>query len=131
MGITKVSAPQGLQAAVELGRHHEPKVVVEAAIVGRELECGVLQGRDGSPTRASEVGEIQIVLSPISSFPRLVELERRLQGMPVVRTVYARDFRNGVATLAIGLRHPVTADEFAGPVRRQDYPRRASGRAHD
>ena len=69
------------------------------------------------------VGEIQIVLSPISSFPRLVELERRLQGMPAVRTVYARDFRNGVATLAIGLRNPMTVDEFAAAVTRLEYPR--------
>ena len=74
-----------------------------------------------APTEA--VGEIQVVLSPISSFPRLVELERRLQGMPVVRTVYARDFRNGVATLAIGLRHPMTVDEFAVAVTKLDYPR--------
>jgi hypothetical protein len=69
------------------------------------------------------IGEVQVVLSPISSFPRLVELERRLQGMPVVRTVYARDFRNGVATLAIGLRHAMTVDEFAVAVTKLDYPR--------
>lgn len=69
------------------------------------------------------VGEVQVVLSPISSFPRLVELERRLQGMPVVRTVYARDFRSGVATLAIGFRHPMTVEEFAAAVTKLDYPR--------
>ncbi|HEX9495665.1 MAG TPA: hypothetical protein VGA38_07885, partial [Candidatus Limnocylindria bacterium] len=69
------------------------------------------------------VGEVQLVLSPIASFPRLVELERRLQGMAVVRTVYARDFRNGVATLAIGLRHPMTVDEFAAAVTSLEYPR--------
>ncbi|HEY8807606.1 MAG TPA: hypothetical protein VIN70_08490, partial [Candidatus Limnocylindria bacterium] len=69
------------------------------------------------------IGEVQVVLSPISSFPRLVELERRLQGMAVVRTVYARDFRNGVATLAIGLRHPMTVDEFATAVTKLEYPR--------
>ena len=74
-------------------------------------------------TPSEPVGEDQVVLSPISSFPRLVELERRLQGMPVVRTVYARDFRNGVATLAIGLRHPMTVDEFASTVTKLDYPR--------
>ena len=74
-----------------------------------------------SPTEP--IGEVQVVLSPISSFPRLVELERRLQGMPAVRTVYARDFRNGVATLAIGLRNPMTIDEFAAAVTRLEYPR--------
>ena len=80
--------------------------------------------REQWATAATEpVGEVQVVLSPISSFPRLVELERRLQGMPVVRTVYARDFRNGVATLAIGLRHPMTVDEFAAAVTKLDYPR--------
>jgi hypothetical protein len=76
-----------------------------------------------APAATEPVGEVQVVLSPISSFPRLVELERRLQGMPVVRTVYARDFRNGVATLAIGLRHPMTVDEFAAAVTKLDYPR--------
>ncbi len=74
-------------------------------------------------TPSEPIGEVQVVLSPISSFPRLVELERRLQGMPAVRTVYARDFRNGVATLAIGLRNPMTVDEFATAVTRLEYPR--------
>lgn len=74
-------------------------------------------------TPSEPIGEVQVVLSPISSFPRLVELERRLQGMPAVRTVYARDFRNGVATLAIGLRNPMTVGEFAAAVTRLEYPR--------
>jgi len=76
-----------------------------------------------APPATEPIGEVQVVLSPISSFPRLVELERRLQGMSVVRTVYARDFRNGVATLAIGLRHPMTVDEFAAAVTKLEYPR--------
>jgi len=76
-----------------------------------------------APPANEPIGEVQVVLSPISSFPRLVELERRLQGMPVVRTVYARDFRNGIATLAVGLRHPMTVDEFAAAVTQFDYPR--------
>ncbi len=61
MGITRVSGPQDLQAAIEFARVHDPKVVVEAAILGREIECGVLEGRDGGPPRASELGEIQVV----------------------------------------------------------------------
>jgi D-alanine-D-alanine ligase len=61
IGITKVSGPEGLRAAVELARQFDPKVVVEAGIVGREIECGVLEGRDGAPARASEVGEIEVI----------------------------------------------------------------------
>ena len=61
MGITRVSGLQDLQAAIEFARVHDPKVVVEAGILGREIECGVLEGRDGGPPRASELGEIQVI----------------------------------------------------------------------
>jgi D-alanine-D-alanine ligase len=60
MGITKVVDANGLHAAIEEARRHDPKVVVEAAVTGRELECGVLQDLDGTP-RASEVGEIEVL----------------------------------------------------------------------
>jgi D-alanine-D-alanine ligase len=61
MGITKVSDKEDLEAAIEAAREHDPKVVVEAAITGREIECAVLEGRDGEPTRTSEVAEIEVV----------------------------------------------------------------------
>ncbi|MEO8518286.1 MAG: D-alanine--D-alanine ligase family protein [Dermatophilaceae bacterium] len=61
MGITKVSEPEALRAAVELAREYDPKVIVEANIDGREIECGVLGGRDGAAARTSEVGEIVVV----------------------------------------------------------------------
>lgn len=60
MGISKVSAPEKLRAAIEHARLHDPKVVVEAAIPGREIECGVLEGRRGDPPRTSRVGEIVV-----------------------------------------------------------------------
>ena len=40
-------------------RAHDPKVIVEAAIIGRELECGVLELPDGR-VEASTVGEIRV-----------------------------------------------------------------------
>ena len=46
-------------AAIELARRHDPKVIVEAAIPGRELECGVLEFPDGR-VEASTVGEIRV-----------------------------------------------------------------------
>lgn len=60
MGISKVEDASGLRAAIEAARRHDPKVIVEAAVVGREIECGVLQDLDGTP-RASEVGEIEVL----------------------------------------------------------------------
>jgi D-alanine-D-alanine ligase len=61
MGITRVSEPDALRAAIEHAREYDPKVIVEAGIVGREIECGVLEGRDGGAPRTSEVGEIEVV----------------------------------------------------------------------
>ncbi len=40
-------------------RRHDPKVIVEAAVPGRELECGVLEFPDGR-VEASTVGEIRV-----------------------------------------------------------------------
>ena len=60
MGITKVSAPEDLEKAIEVAREHDRKVVVEQGIVGREIECAVLQGSDTDPPRTSEVGEIVV-----------------------------------------------------------------------
>jgi D-alanine-D-alanine ligase len=61
MGISKVSEPAALEAAIEAAREHDPKVVVEAAIFGREIECGVLEGHGTDPTRTSELGECIVV----------------------------------------------------------------------
>lgn len=61
MGISKVSGPEDLRAAVETAREHDPKVIVEAAISGREIECGVLEGRGDAPPRTSVVGEARVV----------------------------------------------------------------------
>ena len=60
IGISRVDDAADLRAAIEQARRHDPKVVVEAGISGRELECGVLQDLDGTP-RASELGEIEVV----------------------------------------------------------------------
>jgi D-alanine-D-alanine ligase len=58
IGISKVHSPDELDAAVDAAREHDPKVVVEAAVDGREIECGVLEGLDGGPPEASIPGEI-------------------------------------------------------------------------
>ncbi len=67
--------------------------------------------------------DIQLVLSPIGSFPRLVEIERRIQSLPVVRSLYVRDFRAGIATLAVGLRSAMALDEIASALGTLDRPR--------
>jgi D-alanine-D-alanine ligase len=61
MGISRVTRPEDLEAAVEAAREHDPKVVVEAAVFGREIECGVLEGHGTDPTRTSVPGECIVV----------------------------------------------------------------------
>jgi D-alanine--D-alanine ligase len=60
MGITKVDDDGDLEAAIETAREHDPKVLVEAAVDGREIECGVLEGVDGGPAEASLPSEVRI-----------------------------------------------------------------------
>lgn len=60
VGITRVTDWAALDAAVATAREHDPKVLVEAAVVGREVECGVLEFPGGS-VRSSVPAEIRIV----------------------------------------------------------------------
>ncbi|NLE80844.1 MAG: D-alanine--D-alanine ligase [Rhodococcus sp.] len=59
IGITRVADWSGLDKAIAHARLHDPKVIVESGIVGREVECGVLEFPDGS-VRASVVAEIKM-----------------------------------------------------------------------
>lgn len=61
IGITKVDDASALDAAILEARRHDPKVIVEALLRGREIECGVLEFEDGP--RASAPAEIP----PVSS----------------------------------------------------------------
>jgi len=61
MGITKVDGRDGVEAAIEAARLHDLKVVVEAAVRGREIECGVLEGHGAQPARTSELGEARVL----------------------------------------------------------------------
>lgn len=59
IGISKVSRPEDLDAAIAEARRFDPKVIVEAAIIGREVECGVLEYSDGR-VEASLPAELHI-----------------------------------------------------------------------
>lgn len=61
MGITKVGGPEELDEAVAEARRHDPKILVESLLRGREIECGVLEFEDGP--RASVPAEIPPVTS--------------------------------------------------------------------
>ena len=60
VGITKVRSAAELPGALEVAFGHDDKVLVEAGVVGREVECGVLEWPDGT-VRASRPAEIRLV----------------------------------------------------------------------
>jgi D-alanine-D-alanine ligase len=60
VGITKVEDWSELPSAIATARRTDPKVLVEAAVIGREVECGVLEFPDGR-IEASLPAEIRMV----------------------------------------------------------------------
>ncbi|MEQ4719139.1 D-alanine--D-alanine ligase family protein [Nonomuraea sp. B19D2] len=59
-GISKASDMAELESAVEFARQHDPKVLIEAAIEGREIECAVLESLGDEPAAASLPGEVKV-----------------------------------------------------------------------
>jgi D-alanine-D-alanine ligase len=60
IGTSRASDMTQLHAAIRAARAHDPKVIVEAAIDGREIECSVLEGVDGAPPDTSLPGQLLI-----------------------------------------------------------------------
>lgn len=60
VGITKVSSMAEVPAALEEAFKHDDKLVIEVGVVGREIECGVLDALDGGALRVSVAGEITV-----------------------------------------------------------------------
>jgi D-alanine-D-alanine ligase len=56
VGISRVAGADGLDAAVELALRHDPKVLIERGISGREIEVGVLGGDDPVVSPVGEIG---------------------------------------------------------------------------
>lgn len=62
VGVSKVRSPEELPGAVAHARETDPKVIIEAGFVGREVECGVLQSETpGGEPDTSLPAEIRVV----------------------------------------------------------------------
>ena len=60
VGVSKVDDWSKLDAALDVAFAEDGSVLVESAVVGREIECGVLEGRDGSGVGVSVAGEVVV-----------------------------------------------------------------------
>ena len=56
VGISRVGGPEELDAAIELALRHDPKVLIERGMMGREVEVGVLGNDDLVLSPVGEIG---------------------------------------------------------------------------
>jgi D-alanine-D-alanine ligase len=63
IGISRVDTWEELETALKAAQAVDPKVLVEAAVAGREIECGVLEGLPGHDPQASVPAEVTVASS--------------------------------------------------------------------
>lgn len=68
VGVSKVAEADELDAALEVAFDEDEKVLIETAIVGREVEVAILEGRGGAGARASLPGEIVLTTREFYDF---------------------------------------------------------------
>ncbi len=89
VGVSKVTAWDELDTALDIAFDEDRSVLVEAAITGREVECAVLQGRDDGPTRVSVAGEIVLTAREFYDF------KAKYQGASGVELVCPAELSSG------------------------------------
>jgi D-alanine--D-alanine ligase len=60
IGTSKAHNQAALIESIEAARRYDPKVIVEGAVEGAEIECAVLEGLDGAPPDTSLPGQLVI-----------------------------------------------------------------------
>jgi len=88
VGVSKVSAWEELDAALEVAFAEDATVLVEQGVEARELECGVLPG-DGGVPRVSVAGEIVV------SGRDFYDYEAKYLGVPGIDLVCPALLRDG------------------------------------
>ena len=122
VGVSKVHDASELAAALELAFAEDDKVLIEAAIVGREVEVAILEGRGGAGPRASLPGEIVLTTREFYDF------EGKYLGGDGAEVVCPADLTDERDRGRAGARHPcLRSGRRAGTRARRLLPR--GGRA--
>lgn len=77
------------------------------------------------PDRSDEdrLDQIELVVSDVPAFARLVEVELRIRELPNVRTIYVKEYRDDILRLTVGLAVPSSTREFGELVSNIAHPR--------
>lgn len=89
VGVTKVKDWAELDTALDIAFLEDHTVLVEQMVSGREVECAVLQGRDGAPPRVSVAGEIVLTTREFYDF------DAKYHDAPGVELVCPADLGDG------------------------------------
>jgi hypothetical protein len=115
-------APEPIDLAPPVEFAPAPLPIVEAEPAARAEPLITDSEPASSPSSELRVADerglhqIQIVISPIHSFPRLLETERRIRALATVNALHLRDFRNGVATLTVSVGEAISPAEFGAVI---------------
>ena len=100
-----------------------PAVAVGAT--PRQAPATIADAPAVAPQRAAN--RIQLVISPVASFTRLLEIQRRLEAVSSIRELQLRDYRNGVAIFALAVAEAISAHEFGAVVQMLGFGLRLLG----
>lgn len=89
VGVSRVDTLVDLDRAMATALAEDSRVLVEVGVRGREIEVGVLGGRDGGPSRASLPGEIVLDEGTFYDF------DAKYRGLPTARTECPADLDEG------------------------------------
>ncbi len=104
VGVSKVKSMSEFATAAKLAFENDTKLVVEKGLVGREVECAVISGRDGQEPRVSVAGEIIVTGRDFYDFEAkyqdedsvdlVIPAELTDQELQVMQAIAARAFKS-------------------------------------
>lgn len=101
--------------------------VAEQPVVRAPLIEQPITHSEPAPAPQLASNRIQLVISPIASFSRLLEIQGRLAAIASIRELQLRDYRNGVAIFALTVGESISAHEFGAVVQMLGFGLRLLG----
>ena len=105
----------------------EAEPVAEQPVVRAPLIEQPITHSEPAPASQRASNRIQLVISPIASFSRLLEIQGRLGAIASIRELQLRDYRNGVAIFALTVGESISAHEFGAVVQMLGFGLRLLG----
>ena len=105
----------------------EAEPVAEQPVVRAPLIEQPITHSEPAPAPQLASNRIQLVISPIASFSRLLEIQGRLAAIASIRELQLRDYRNGVAIFALTVGDSISAHEFGAVVQMLGFGLRLLG----